>query len=160
MHTPWYKEPWAYLVFALPLISVCVGTTVFFIANTNPDSVVVDDYYKKGKSINQDIRKFKLAQKLGVHFDMQVSNNEIILKPTGIDKAFPMLNVNFHHSTLSERDFSLKLTTDGNGWLRQSFDNDINGKWKISITPFDDQWRMQTTLALPQQQFRDFELQF
>ncbi|WNC66906.1 FixH family protein [Thalassotalea nanhaiensis] len=160
MQTPWYKEPWAYLVFGLPLISVFVGTTVFFVAQNNADTVVVDDYYKKGKSINQDIRKYKLAQKLGIRFDMQVTNNEIILIPTGIEKTFPVLNVNFYHVTMAERDFSVKLTPDGKGWMRQSFDQNVQGKWRVLVTPFDSEWKMQTTVALPQSQFTEFELQF
>lgn len=158
MHTPWYKEPWAYLVFILPLSAVIAGITTFIIANTNADTVVIDDYYKKGKSINQDIGKFKMAQKLGIKFDMQVDNNQIILKPTGIEKTFSVLNVSFYHSTLADRDFNLKLTPDGNGWLRQSFDQNIAGKWRIVVTPFDDRWKMQTTVALPQKQFSPFKL--
>ncbi|QBY05852.1 hypothetical protein E2K93_16425 [Thalassotalea sp. HSM 43] len=160
MKTPWYKEPWAYLVFILPLSAVVAGITTFIIANTDADTVVVDDYYKKGKAINQDIRKFKLAQKLGVRFDIKVTNDELVLKPTGIEKSFPMLNVNFYHSTLAHRDFSVKLTPDGKGWMRQRIDNDISGKWRIVVTPFDNQWKLQTTLGLPQQQFREFELRY
>ena len=160
MKTAWYQEPWAYLVFGLPLISVIVGTTVFFVAQQNADTVVVDDYYKKGKSINQDIRKYKLAQKLGIRFDMQVTNNEIVMIPTGIEKAFPLLNVYFYHVTMAERDFSVKLTPDGKGWLRQSFEQNVTGKWRVQVTPFDNKWKMQTTVALPQQKFTEFDLQF
>ncbi len=160
MSTPWYKEPWAYLVFILPLSAVVAGITTVIIANTNPDTIVVDDYYKKGKSINQDIRKYKLAKKLGIRFDYQITDNEIILKPTGIEKEFPVLNVHFYHSTLSKRDFDLKLTADGNGLYRQSFDKNVHGKWRISISPYDDKWRMQMLTALPQQNFRNFEIQY
>ncbi|WP_371379083.1 FixH family protein [Thalassotalea aquiviva] len=160
MQTPWYKEPWAYLVFILPISAVVAGITTLIIANTNPDTVVVDDYYKKGKSINQDIRKFKMAEKLGIRFNMHISDNEIVLIPTGIEKTFPVLNVNFYHSTLSHRDFDLKLTRDGNGHYRQQFDQDVNGKWRVSITPFDDKWRMQTIVALPQVQPTEFEMQY
>ena len=65
MHTPWYKEPWAYLVFILPLSAVIAGISTYIIANTNPDTLVVGDYYKKGKSINLEVGKVKMAQKLG-----------------------------------------------------------------------------------------------
>lgn len=160
MSTPWYKEPWAYLVFILPLSAVIAGITTLIIANTDADTVVVDDYYKKGKSINMDIRKYKLAKKLGVRFDFKITDSEIILKPTGIEKNFPMLNVHFYHSTLSERDFDLKLTADGNGLYRQMIDNPINGKWRISISPFDDKWRMQMLTSLPQADYRNFEIQY
>ncbi|WP_394173305.1 FixH family protein [Thalassotalea litorea] len=160
MTTRWYKEPWAYFVFFLPLSAVIAGTTTFIIANTNADTVVVDDYYKKGKSINLEISKIKEAQKLGVSFDMMVSRQEIILKPTGIEKSFPVLNVSFYHSTLADRDFSLKLTADGNGWYRQTFENNIEGKWRIQVLPFDQRWKVQTTVALPQSDFRPFDIQY
>ncbi|WP_068545562.1 FixH family protein [Thalassotalea crassostreae] len=160
MHTPWYKEPWTYLVFGLPLVSVCVGTTVFMVANDNADTVVVDDYYKKGKAINQDIGKYKMAQKLGIKFDMQVTDNEIVLKPTGIEKTFSVLNVSFNHVTIAERDFDVKLTPDGNGWMRASFDADVNGKWRVIVTPYDDKWKMQTKIGLPAKDFVEFQLQY
>ncbi|MDN3651221.1 FixH family protein [Thalassotalea ponticola] len=160
MKTPWYKEPWAYLVFILPLSAVVAGITTLIIANTGADTVVVDDYYKKGKAINQDIGKYKLAEKLGVRFDIKVTENELVLKPTGIEKTFPMLNVAFYHATLADRDFAIKVTPDGNGWLRTPLENNIEGKWRIVITPFDNTWKLQTILGLPQQQFRAFELRY
>ncbi|WP_371185323.1 FixH family protein [Thalassotalea maritima] len=160
MKTPWYKEPWAYLVFALPLSAVIAGITTLIIANTGADTVVVDDYYKKGKAINQDIRKIKLAEKLGIRFDIKITDQEVIFKPTGIEKSFPLLNVHFYHATLADRDFSLKLTPDGNGWMRQSINTNIDGKWRIVVEPFDDKWKMQTIVALPQANFREFELRY
>ncbi|WP_310650078.1 FixH family protein, partial [Colwellia sp. MB3u-70] len=41
--------------------------------------------------------------------------DQLIIRPTGIEKEFPLLNVNFYHPTLADRDFSLVLTPDGNG---------------------------------------------
>ena len=52
MKTSWYQEPWAWLVFILPFTAVVAGIATFIIANTNPDTLVVGDYYKKGKAIN------------------------------------------------------------------------------------------------------------
>ncbi|TLU66333.1 FixH family protein [Thalassotalea litorea] len=160
MTTRWYKEPWAYFVFFLPLSAVIAGITTFIIANTNADTVVVDDYYKKGKSINLEISKIKEAEKLGVTFDMKVSDTEIILKPTGNESSFALLNVSFYHPTLAARDFNLVLTADGNGWYRQTFEQSIDGKWRIQVLPFDKRWKLQTTVALPQSDFRPFELQY
>lgn len=160
MTTRWYKEPWAYFVFFLPLSAVIAGITTFIIANTDADTVVVDDYYKKGKSINLEISKIKAAEKLGIRFDMKVSESEIILKPTGLESSFALLNVSFYHPTLADRDFNLTLTADGNGWYRQTFDQAIQGKWRIQVLPFDQRWKLQTTVALPQADFRPFELQY
>lgn len=159
MKTSWYREPWAWLVFILPFTAVVAGIATYIIANTDPDTLVVGDYYKTGKSINLQVAKVKQAQKLGMRFALQFSNNELVIKPTGIEKIFPLLNVNFFHPTLENKDFYLALTPDGNGFFRHSFYNDISGKWKITITPFDNtsdtSWKIQDTISLPQSDFID-----
>lgn len=155
--TPWYKEPWAYLIFALPLSAVIAGITTLFIALDEPDPLVVGDYYKKGKAINTELAKVKQAQKLGMRFKLSFYNNELIIIPTGIEKEFPVLNVNFYHSTLEKRDFYVALTADANGHFRQFIDNDINGKWQVTISSFEQSWKIQNTIALPQKNYIDIE---
>lgn len=153
MNTPWYKEPWAWLVFFLPFSAVVAGITTFIIANNDPDPLVVGDYYKKGKAINLEISKIKHAQKLGMRFSMQLDGVDLLIKPSGIEKIFPLLNVNFYHPTQEQKDFYLALTPDGNGFFRHQFDTAISGKWKMTISPFDEQWKIQNTVYLPQKQF-------
>ena len=80
----WYREPWAWVVFLLPLKAIVVGIPYYIIANTNPDPIVIGDYYKKGKYINMEVSKVKLAQKLGMKFALKMTGNELIIKPTGI----------------------------------------------------------------------------
>jgi len=155
MKDSWYREPWAWLVFILPFTAVVAGIATYIIANTNPDTLVVGDYYKKGKSINLEVGKVKTAQKLGMRFALQLKDNELIIKPTGIEKVFPLLNVSFFHPTLEEKDFYLALTPDGNGYFRHRFDQDISGKWKLTLTSFKDNWKIQDTINLPQSEFID-----
>ena len=153
MKTPWYKEPWAWLVFFLPLSAVIAGITTVIIANTNPDTLVVGDYYKKGKAINLEIGKVKQAQKLGIKFALKLNGKELVIKPTGIEKTFPLLNVNFFHPTLKDKDFYLALTPDGSGNFRKTLDEEISGKWRLTISPFEDHWKIQNTIGLPQADF-------
>ncbi|MDO6446028.1 FixH family protein [Colwellia sp. 1_MG-2023] len=155
MKTSWYKEPWAWLVFFLPLSAVIAGITTLIIANTDPDPLVVGDYYKKGKAINLELTKIKHAQKLGMAFALKFDNNELVIKPTGIDKEFPLLNVNFYHPTQQEKDFYFAMTADASGMFRQIIDQDISGKWRITISPFENHWKIQNTITLPQSNFID-----
>lgn len=155
MKTLWYREPWAWLVFILPCIAVVASISTYIIANTNPDTLVVGDYYKTGKAINLQVAKVKQAQKLGMRFALKVANNELVIKPTGIEKIFPLINISFFHPTLEQHDFSLSLTPDGNGYFRHTFDHDISGKWKITLTPFENHWKIQDTISLPQNDFID-----
>lgn len=155
MKTFWYREPWAWLVFILPFTAVVAGIATYIIANSDPDTLVVGDYYKTGKSINLEVSKVREAQKLGMRFALKLTNNELIVKPIGIEKTFPLINIHFFHPTLAEKDFSLALTPDGNGYFRQSFNETIAGKWKITLTPFDKAWKIQDTISLPQAEFID-----
>jgi len=153
MNTPWYKEPWAWLVFFLPLSAVVAGITTLIIANTNPDTLVAGDYYKKGKAINLEIGKVKLAQKLGIRFDLKLHNNELVIKPTGIEKKFPFLNIDLFHPTLEEKDISLRLTPDASGNFRHTFDVSVSGKWRLTISSFQNEWKIQNNISLPQSEF-------
>lgn len=153
MKTSWYKEPWAWLVFILPFTAVVAGITTFIIANHEPDSLVIGDYYKKGKAINLELAKIKQAEKLGMRFELKLANNELVIKPTGIEKSFPLINVNFYHPTQENKDFYLALTPDGNGYFRHQFDHQITGKWQITLTPFEGHWKIQNTVYLPQSDF-------
>jgi hypothetical protein len=153
MKDSWYREPWAWLVFILPFTAVVAGIATYIIANTDPDPLVVDDYYKKGKSINLEVSRVKLAQKLGMRFELKLADNELIIKPTGIEKVFPLINANFYHPTLEAKDFYLALTPDGNGHFRHQFDHEVTGKWKLTITSFEGNWKIQNTITLPQSQF-------
>ncbi len=153
MKTSWYKEPWAWLVFVLPAIAVVASFTTYFIANNEPDSLVVGDYYKRGKAINLEISKIKLAQKLGMKFALKLTDKELVIKPTGIEKKFPLLNVNFYHPTLANKDFYLALTADANGNFRHHFDKPISGKWRITLSSFKNDWRIENIVHLPQSDF-------
>ena len=88
-------------------------------------------------------------------FSLKFSNNQLVIKPTGIEKVFPLLNVKFIHPTLENKDFYLALTPDGNGYFRESFDYDISGKWKVTISSFENTWKINEVISLPQNDFID-----
>ena len=153
MKTSWHKEPWAWFIFFLPFSAVVAGIATYIIANHDPDPLVVGDYYKKGKAINLELTKIKQAQKLGMKFELQLKENQLLIKATGIERVFPLLNVNFYHPTIEAKDFYLALTPDGNGDFRHVFEQSMTGKWQITITPFENHWKIQNTIYLPQSNF-------
>jgi len=150
MTTSWYKEPWAWFIFFLPFSAVVAGIATYIIANDDPDPLVVGDYYKRGKAINFEISRVKLAQKLGMKFSLTVKGDELVIRPTGIEKEFPLLNVSFYHPTQEVKDRKFVLTPDGDGAFRQHLETALTGKWQITLTPFDDQWKIHNTIYLPQ----------
>lgn len=147
----WYKEPWAWLLVLLPLSAVVAGLYTFKLATTDADTLVAGDYYKKGKAINRELSKVREAQKLGIRFDLTVNDQQLVLEPTGVVKEFSLININFYHPTQAHKDFNLTLTPDGNQHFRTNLPQAITGKWKITLSSFDNKWRIHETIYLPHQ---------
>ena len=63
---PWYTHRWPWLLMLGPVTVLVGGAYVTWLAVGHPDALVVDDYYKQGKAINQDLRRDRMATKLGM----------------------------------------------------------------------------------------------
>ena len=64
--TPWWKQRWPWLLMAGPAIVIVAGVYTGYLAFTRQDALVVGDYYKRGKAINQDLRRDRVASTLGL----------------------------------------------------------------------------------------------
>ena len=53
--TPWYREPWPWILMAGPVAAVVAGAITLWIAVTHQDALVADDYYKQGLAINRTL---------------------------------------------------------------------------------------------------------
>lgn len=147
---PWYKYFWPWFLIAVPVSSFIMAYfLVNFAANTN-DSLVVDDYYKEGKAINTSMAKVEEARRLRIMTDLTVNGGQVALEfHSGIPATGNALKLSFYHVTLQEKDFSLLLTRDANGIYRGFTEQDTNGKWRVSLTPLDDAWKVQQEVSLP-----------
>ena len=53
--TPWYRDPWPWILMAGPAAVVVAGAITLWIAFASADGLVAGDYYKQGLAINQVI---------------------------------------------------------------------------------------------------------
>ena len=51
--SPWYREPWPWLLMAGPAVVVVAGLFTAWLAVVHEDGLVADDYYKQGLGINK-----------------------------------------------------------------------------------------------------------
>ena len=149
---PWYKHFWPWFLIAVPTSSLIVGSMVIYLANTTSDSLVVDDYYKEGKAINANLDKEIRAKYLNISTDLLISEGGSVRLQfhSGIPKTGEALTLNLYHVTLKDRDMQTILTRDANGIYRGTFEQQIEGKWQASLLPFDQEWKIQQTVYLPQ----------
>lgn len=52
---PWYREPWPWILMSGPAIVVVAGLWTFAIAASTTDTLVTEDYYRKGLQVNREI---------------------------------------------------------------------------------------------------------
>lgn len=58
----WYKQFWPWFLIALPTIVVIASLFTVYIAVTNPDPVIEDDYYRQGLTINKKLEAQQASQ--------------------------------------------------------------------------------------------------
>lgn len=61
---PWWKFGHVWLVLAGPVVVVIAGFVTFYLAVSQPDPMVTEDYYRKGMEINQTLAKDGTASSL------------------------------------------------------------------------------------------------
>lgn len=143
--TPWYKQGWPWFLISIPATSIVLGVHMFYLALNTNNSLVVDDYYKQGKSINQRIKRDKLASELGL--SATVSNAEegllLQLEKSDIDAIqnfeFPeALLVRWIHVTQSEKDGKAILNHIGGGrYIAPNVEIPPVARWRIHVQPND-----------------------
>ncbi|MBR9857322.1 MAG: FixH family protein [Gammaproteobacteria bacterium] len=150
MQRPWYQQFWPWFLIVLPLCAVAASLYTFHLASSGADSMVVDDYYKKGRAINKDISELKKAVDLKLIAELRYQNDELILKIEGRHNKGEAVRMDFNHPTLAKQDQKILMTSDANGVYRARLDQPLmKGQWNLRIEAFDGNWRMQKRISLP-----------
>jgi len=63
-HSPWYREPWPWLLMAGPAVVVVAGFVTLWLAFNSDDGLVADDYDKRGQAIHQTLSRDRAAAAL------------------------------------------------------------------------------------------------
>ncbi|GGW88676.1 FixH family protein [Alteromonas halophila] len=151
MNKPWYKQFWPWFLIAVPVATFIMSGVLLHFATSTEDSLVVDDYYKEGKAINISLDKIAVAKKKNITTDLRISDGAITLTfHSGIPQQGLALKLAFYHTTLQDRDTVVMLSRDAAGLYRGYTDKSLNGKWQVTLTPVDENWKIQQTLRLPQ----------
>ncbi|WP_297816513.1 FixH family protein [uncultured Paraglaciecola sp.] len=147
----WYKQFWPWFLIIVPLTSMVLSFTMMNLAFTGEDSMVIDDYYKEGRAINLKIQKLQQAQNLNISTKTQVFSDYVeVIFISGEPENGEALTLDFFHSTQKFKDFSVTLFRDANGVYRAPLTEDILGKWQLSLHPFNENWKIQQVVSLPQ----------
>jgi len=149
----WFKQFWPWFLIALPMVAVVGSISLVFTAMEQKPDMVVDDYYTKGKAINNDFALINRAKELQIHASIEHNDNALWIRLAGLETN-ASISLSLYHATLATRDITTMLTANAKGDYHFETDQDLTGKWTLRIEPFDKAWRLQKTIRLPSETFK------
>ena len=148
---PWYRQGWPWLLILLPASTVIASMVTIWLAFTNDDALVRDDYYREGLAINRRLDSEARARELGMAAELRYDApaRVVELRLRGLPDAPGELTLAIEHPTDAMRDQSVVLLGAGNGVFRGTVHQALDGKRYLLIehVPADGRgWRLRGTL--------------
>ena len=142
---PWYRQLWPWLLMLMPASAVVGGVITFWLAATTNNSLVVDDYYREGRTINMQLARDEAAASMGLSGSLTREADAAVLRLQSTAGAAlpPFVTVRVLHATRSELDLTLTMAAEGGGLYRsrqQALPEE--GRWNVMIEDPDRRWRL------------------
>lgn len=137
--SPWYREPWPWLLMAGPAVVVVAGLFTAWLAVVHEDGLVADDYYKQGLAINKVLARETEAASLRAHARLMFGDNRVRVFLRG---AAPQeLKLQLVHPTRAGLDRSARLSSAGTGWYEGVIDT-RGARWHVVLEDAAGSWRL------------------
>ena len=147
---PWFREPWVWLLIALPASAVLGGIVTIWIAVESDDGLVEDDYYKHGLEINKKLDRDKAAIQYDLVANLEISEgqNRFQISLDANDKFVSpsSIKLNFLHPTIKGQDQILVLKSVGKSIYAGPLPSLMQGNWYLQIEA--DDWRLLEDISI------------
>ena len=155
---PWYRHRWPWLLMAGPFAVLVAGFITMWISFSGADALVVDDYYKQGKAINQDLRRDHAAATLGLSASLRydaaggVLSGELLGAP-----AVRTIQLLLVHPTMPDKDLRFSLPLSPSGSFSVSLPLLERARWQVQLEDAGRQWRLNGSWSWPEQKKIDIQ---
>ena len=157
---PWYVHRWPWLLMMGPFLVVIAASYTGWIAFTRQDAMVVDDYYKQGNAINQDLRRDAAATNLGLSLkaSYDVANGKLNGKLLSFSQPITgKIVIRLAHATQPEKDIQLQAQVSQGGDFSAALPALDMGRWGVTVENEKREWRLTGTWKWPQQRVVDLK---
>lgn len=142
---PWYKHRWPWFLMIGPVLVLVAGAITTWLAVSRPDALVVGDYYKQGKAINQDLRRDRVASRLGLVFEARhaAGAGRLLgrLESAGKPVVAPF-HIRLAHPTQPEKDLVLEALPDARGRFSAALPALEATHWQVVVEGAARDWRL------------------
>ncbi len=151
---PWYRHGWVWFLVGIPASAVIAGSITIWIAVTQADSLVADDYYKEGRAINQRLEKDARAESLGVKLTPELprsadTSQKIFVTFSAAPGVTPpeAIRIRLSHPTIDRMDILVTLVPTPGAQNRYSttVPDIAPGRWYVQLEDDASSWRIKTT---------------
>ena len=143
----WYRQRSPWLLMLGPAVVVVAGVYTAWLAVDTDDGLVVGDYYKEGKAINQVLRREQAAADLELSASLRFEAAGHLLRvhlrsERGSDQLPAAVDVRFSHPTRAGFDQQVRLQRSPDGdYVGASTPPDA-ANWFVLVQDPDANWRM------------------
>ncbi len=151
---PWYRQRWPWLLMIGPALVIVGGVNLGIVAYTNQDAMVVDDYYKRGKAINQDLRRDRVASAMGLSFNASYDVASGRLSGALASHGAPMVTpfrLHLAHATQPHKDLVMDVMPDAAGSFSVALPLLERSRWQLVVEGSPREWRLVGEWYWPQQ---------
>jgi hypothetical protein len=118
--------------------------------------MVVDDYYKQGKAINQDLRRDRAASSLKLALHARYADGRLGGRLSGRIDSFgkPLaapFTIHLAHPTLPQRDLTLLIRPDASGEFSVALPALEHTHWQVVVEGRQRDWRLARSWNWPRQ---------
>jgi len=146
--TPWYRQRWPWLLMIMPATAMFGGIFTWWLAANANNSMVVDDYYREGRAINQQLARDDRATQLGLSARLvpaagTAGSIEVELAGNLSSAGHPeTLNLKLVHATESALDAQVSLRHAGGGRYLAKGVLPASGHWIVHLEDTERSWRL------------------
>jgi uncharacterized protein len=148
--TPWYREPWPWLLMSGPAMVVVAGIITAVLAARTHDGLVVDDYYKQGLAVNKDLSRDVAAKATGIYAEATIdaSAKRVTLTLKHAPANIGELTLTLSRAAVSGHDRRVLLQrTVGNTFVGALMPLE-SGKWYVTLDDASRSWRLLTAITV------------
>jgi hypothetical protein len=156
----WYTHRWPWLLMLGPAVVLVAGAFTTWLAVSRPDALVVGDYYRQGKAINQDLRRDGVASAMKLSFNARYESAsgklEGRLASAGQAVRAPF-RIQLAHPTMPERDRTLLASPGPDGRFSVAVPGLEHTHWQVVVEGAWREWRLARSWDWPRQAVLDID---